>query len=237
MWPVVPRSTPALRLQSEVGRRLTTGRDTAAADPQVRARRCKPGVAAWTVHGHGRRALTAEGLYGRRKMTVHLRRTGLPEASAGAVDRAMRLLGLSGVRRDRGIRTTILAKDGKRAGDLLNRDFTAPAPNRVWVADFENRHSHRGRPEPGHVDRHPARRDLVPATGQYRPVRSRPALPEQVGGGFNRSSQHLDREVSGGRFSGLGDTVTGGRRCGRLVGRRWLGVSIGSGFGRGLLGD
>jgi transposase InsO family protein len=24
----------------------------------------------------------------------------------------------------------------KRAGDLLDRDFTAPAPNRVWVTDF-----------------------------------------------------------------------------------------------------
>lgn len=48
----------------------------------------------------------------------------------------MGLLGLSGVRRDKGIRTTIPAKDGKRAGDLLDRDFTAPAPNRVWVTDF-----------------------------------------------------------------------------------------------------
>jgi putative transposase len=27
-------------------------------------------------------------------------------------------------------------KDGRRAGDLLDRDFTAPAPNRRWVADF-----------------------------------------------------------------------------------------------------
>ncbi|MBO0594669.1 hypothetical protein I2485_01985 [Nesterenkonia sp. E16_7] len=36
----------------------------------------------------------------------------------------------------KGIRTTIPAKDGVRAGDLLNRDFTADAPNRVWVADF-----------------------------------------------------------------------------------------------------
>ena len=43
----------------------------------------------------------------------------------------MRLLGLSGVRRDTKVRTTIPAKDGKRAGDLLDRDFTAPAPNRV----------------------------------------------------------------------------------------------------------
>ena len=86
-----------------------------------------------------RRRLAPEGLYGRRKMTALVRRKRLPEASAGAVDRAMRVLGLSGVRRDKGIRTTIPAppgRDGKRAGDLLDRDFTAPAPNRVWVTDF-----------------------------------------------------------------------------------------------------
>lgn len=60
----------------------------------------------------------------------------MPEASFGSVDRAMRTLGLSGVRRDKGIRTTIRAKDGKRAGDLLDRDFTAAAPNLVWITDF-----------------------------------------------------------------------------------------------------
>ncbi len=60
----------------------------------------------------------------------------MPEASAGSVDRAMRTLGLVGVRRDKGIRTTIPAKDGIRAGDLLDRDFTATAPNLVWVTDF-----------------------------------------------------------------------------------------------------
>ena len=53
-----------------------------------------------------------------------------------AVDRAMRTLGLVGVRRGKKVRTTIVGKDGKRAGDLLDRDFTAPAPNRVWVTDF-----------------------------------------------------------------------------------------------------
>ena len=83
----------------------------------------------------GRPVLTPEGLYGRRKMTALVRRR-LPGASAGSVDRAMRLLGLSGVRRDKKVRTTIPAKDGIRAGDLLNRCFTAPAPNRVWVTDF-----------------------------------------------------------------------------------------------------
>ncbi len=82
------------------------------------------------------RKLSPEGLYGRRKMTAYLRRTVIPEASAGSVDRAMRTLGLSGVRRDKGTRTAIPAKDGIRAGDLLDRDFTAAAPNRTWVTDF-----------------------------------------------------------------------------------------------------
>ena len=92
--------------------------------------------AAWTTDRHGRRVLAPEGLYGRRKMTALIRRTRLPEASAGAVDRAMRILGLVGITRAKGVRTTIPAKDGHRAGDLLDRDFTAPAPNRVWVTDF-----------------------------------------------------------------------------------------------------
>ena len=48
----------------------------------------------------------------------------------------MRELGLQGARRGRKIRTTVPGKDGQRAGDLLNRDFTAPAPDRRWVADF-----------------------------------------------------------------------------------------------------
>jgi hypothetical protein len=39
-------------------------------------------------------------------------------------------------RRDRGTRTTMPAKDGTRAGDLLDRDFTATAPIRSWVTDF-----------------------------------------------------------------------------------------------------
>jgi transposase InsO family protein len=92
---------------------------------------------AWTTDPRtGFPKLTPEGLYGRRKMTALVRRHRLPGASAGSVDRAMRLLGLSGVRRDKKLRTTIPAKDGRRAGDLLDRDFTAPAPNRVWVTDF-----------------------------------------------------------------------------------------------------
>jgi transposase InsO family protein len=94
---------------------------------------------AWTVDAEGElagvRRLTPEGLYGRRKMTKLVQRS-LPQASPGSVDRAMKALGLKGIRRAKGVRTTIPGKDGKRAGDLLNRDFTAAAPNRTWVMDF-----------------------------------------------------------------------------------------------------
>ena len=90
---------------------------------------------AWAVDHAGVRRLTPEGLYGRRKMTAAVRRI-IPDASPGSVDRAMRFLDLQGIRRSKGPRTTIPAKDGNRAGDLLDRDFTAPAPNRTWVMDF-----------------------------------------------------------------------------------------------------
>ncbi|MHA7292238.1 IS3 family transposase [Arthrobacter sp. MDT3-24] len=75
-------------------------------------------------------------IYGRRKMTQWLRRNGFPEASKHTVDRLMREEGMNGLIRGRRTRTTIPGKDGRRAGDLLNRDFTAPAPNQVWVTDF-----------------------------------------------------------------------------------------------------
>lgn len=85
----------------------------------------------------GQVQMMPEGLYGRRKWVALLRRQdGLAGTSRGAVDRAMHTLGLEGVRRVKKLRTTIPNPDGKRAGDLLNRDFTAPAPDRVWVTDF-----------------------------------------------------------------------------------------------------
>ena len=101
---------------------------------------------AWTTHPvTGQVQMTPEGLYGRRKWVALLRRQeGLAGTSRGAVDRAMRTLGLESIRRVKNVRTTIPGPDGKRAGDLLNRDFppqaggapTAPAPNRVWVTGF-----------------------------------------------------------------------------------------------------
>jgi transposase InsO family protein len=45
-------------------------------------------------------------------------------------------LGMKGVVRAKSQRTTVPGKDGRRAGDLVDRDFTAPVPNRLSVADF-----------------------------------------------------------------------------------------------------
>ena len=68
-------------------------------------------------------------------MTASLRRAG-HQVSYGRVHTAMAALGHHGVVRSTKIRTTVPGKDGHRAGDLLNRDFTAPAPNMVWITDF-----------------------------------------------------------------------------------------------------
>lgn len=75
-------------------------------------------------------------LYGRRKMTVWLARNGFPGISKHTVDRLMRQEGMRGLIRGRKTRTTIPAKDGRRARDLLNRHFHTGAPNRAWVTDF-----------------------------------------------------------------------------------------------------
>jgi len=75
-------------------------------------------------------------LYGRRKMTAWLARNGFPQVSKHTIDRLMRLAGMNGLIRGRRTRTTIPAEDGKRAGDLLNRNFTVPWPNHSWVIDF-----------------------------------------------------------------------------------------------------
>jgi putative transposase len=48
----------------------------------------------------------------------------------------MRDLGLEGARRGKKIRTTIRDDGQERAGDLLQRDFSASRPNERWVADF-----------------------------------------------------------------------------------------------------
>lgn len=78
-----------------------------------------------------------ESLYGRRQMVAHLRRQRLAVAHC-TVDRLMADLGMKGVLRAKSHRTTVPGKDGKRAEDLVDRDFTAaisrPTAPRVATA-------------------------------------------------------------------------------------------------------
>jgi putative transposase len=75
-------------------------------------------------------------LYGARKVWLQLRREGI-EAARCTVERLMRELGIAGVSAQRKKpRTTVPDAGAGRPGDLLERDFSAPAPNRRWVADI-----------------------------------------------------------------------------------------------------
>ncbi|WP_309114768.1 IS3 family transposase [Saccharothrix sp.] len=74
-------------------------------------------------------------VYGARKIWTALCHKGITVARC-TVERLMRELGITGVVRGRPRRTTIPAKDGRRAGDLVDRDFTAERPDALWVADF-----------------------------------------------------------------------------------------------------
>jgi putative transposase len=73
-------------------------------------------------------------VYGAEKIWRQLRREGI-DAGRDRVARLMRQLGIVGVRRGKPRRTTIPGPDA-RPTDLVKRDFTAPAPNRLWVADL-----------------------------------------------------------------------------------------------------
>lgn len=48
----------------------------------------------------------------------------------------MRAAGLAGVHRRRAVHTTVRDRDAAPAPDLVNRTFTAAAPDRLWVADI-----------------------------------------------------------------------------------------------------
>jgi transposase InsO family protein len=80
------------------------------------------------------------GVYGVRKMWKTLNREGADQSQESVarctVQRRMRALGLSGAVRGRTKRTTVPAEVAARPGDLLERDFTATAPNQRWVADI-----------------------------------------------------------------------------------------------------
>src|SRR5829696_1905487 len=164
--------------------------------------------------------------------------------------------GVQGVRRGKKVRTTLPAKDGRRAGDLLDRDFTAPAPNRVWIADFTYVRTWLGFAYVAFIVDVFAQRIIAwhAATSKVTDLvmiplrmalwqRAYEGHPAQLGqlihhsdagsqGGFKRSSQHLDQEVLEWDVGQAGSQRRReGRRCGRPGEHRWRIVSIGCGFG------
>ncbi len=75
-------------------------------------------------------------VYGARKVWRQLHREGIV-VGRDRVARLMGELGICGVVRGRPRRTTIPAQTAEqRPADLVERNFTAPAPNRLWVADL-----------------------------------------------------------------------------------------------------
>lgn len=74
-------------------------------------------------------------VYGVRKVWRQMVREGFAIARC-TVERLMRDMGLQGVIRGKPVRTTISDKAVPCPLDHVNRQFRAPAPNRLWVSDF-----------------------------------------------------------------------------------------------------
>ena len=75
------------------------------------------------------------GVYGARKVWRQLLREGIQVAHC-TVERLMREMGLQGSRRGRRRRTTIPDRSAARPADLVQRNFNATRPNRLWVVDL-----------------------------------------------------------------------------------------------------
>ncbi len=74
-------------------------------------------------------------VYGARKMWKAMMRAG-HDVGRDQVARLMREAGLRGVRRSKRVRTTKRDDAAPRSPDLVERDFTATAPNQLWVTDL-----------------------------------------------------------------------------------------------------
>lgn len=75
--------------------------------------------------------------YGYRKMHLALRRAGVGDVGRDRVKRLMRAHGIQGAkRRGKKWKTTTPDPQAGRRPDLVERNFTADAPDRLYVADF-----------------------------------------------------------------------------------------------------
>ena len=189
-------------------------------------------------------------VYGARKLWLAARRAG-HEIGRDQVAALMRAAGICGVTRRRRARTTVRDPGAERPGDLVNRDFTARSPNRLWVTDLTVVSTRTGaayvcfivdafsRLIVGwRVAAHMRTEMVLDAVEMAR--RGRGARIEGLTvhsdagsqGGFNWSSQHVDVEVCDGQAVGVVGDADG------EAGDEVAGASAdSSGCGAGVLGE
>jgi putative transposase len=130
-----PRRVPGAPVAREVGDQLAVDRGGGALE---QAGVLAVGDVQGGHHLVGRASLeVAHRPHGARAPRIHaeLRHRGV-RASRKRVARLMRQAGLSGMVRRRKGKTTIRVPGIATAPDLVRRDFTPRAPNRLWVADL-----------------------------------------------------------------------------------------------------
>ena len=77
----------------------------------------------------------SHGTYGAPRIHAELRESGIC-VGRKRVARLMRMASICGVSRRRAVRTTRRSDQGRKAPDLVNRDFSARVRDRLWVADI-----------------------------------------------------------------------------------------------------
>ncbi|QQS46490.1 MAG: IS3 family transposase [Acidobacteriota bacterium] len=93
-------------------------------NPQCNRKRIK--------HYHRR----SRGTYGAQRIQVDLREEDGLSVGQKRISRLMAEANIHGVTRRRKVKTTIRDSEARPAPDLVNRNFRAEAPNRLWVADI-----------------------------------------------------------------------------------------------------
>jgi putative transposase len=167
--------------------------------------------------------------YGYRRMWKAMRRAG-EHVGRDHVKRRMRHAGIQGAkRRGKPWRTTITDPTAWRAPDLIERDFSAVGPDRLWVADFTYLRCWEGvvffafvidafsRRIVGWQFAAHMRTDLVLDALRMALARRADGADVQLihhsdagsQGGFNWSSQHLDVGGVDGQASGMDGGVHG----------------------------
>jgi len=98
--------------------------------PSARAR-ADAELSGWIAEIHRRSRET----YGAPRIHAELKQQGI-RVGCKRVVRLMRAAGLHGASRRNWIVTTVRDRQARPAPDLVERNFAAPAPNRLWVADI-----------------------------------------------------------------------------------------------------